>query len=47
MRAKLGLTQERDDDDELIRDFLGLLQGSHADFTIVFREMGRFSSGRE
>jgi len=43
MRAKLGLTQERGDDDELIRDFLGLLQGSHADFTIVFREMGTFS----
>jgi uncharacterized protein YdiU (UPF0061 family) len=39
MRAKLGFQQERADDDELIRDFLGLLQGSHADYTIVFREL--------
>jgi uncharacterized protein YdiU (UPF0061 family) len=44
MRAKLGLTQERGDDDELIRDFLSLLQESHADYTIVFRELGTFAS---
>jgi protein adenylyltransferase len=44
MRAKFGLTEERGEDDELIRDFLGLLQASHADYTIVFREMGSFSS---
>ena len=47
MRAKLGLAEERTDDEELIRDFLGLLQGSHADYTIVFRELGTFASGPE
>ena len=44
MRAKLGLQEERAEDDELIRDLLGLLQGSHADYTIVFRELGTFST---
>lgn len=44
MRAKLGLAQEGANDDELIRDFLNLLQESHADFTIVFRELGTFAS---
>jgi len=45
MRTKLGLVEERTEDDELIREFLGLLQGSHADHTIVFRELSAFSSG--
>jgi len=44
MRAKFGLAEERQEDDDLIRDFLGLLQGSHADYTIVFRELGAFAS---
>jgi protein adenylyltransferase len=44
MRAKLGLQEEQAGDDELIRDLLGLLQGSHADHTILFRELGTFSS---
>lgn len=44
MRAKLGLTDAQAEDDDLIRDFLGLLQGSQADYTIVFRELGAFSS---
>jgi uncharacterized protein YdiU (UPF0061 family) len=44
MRAKLGLREERAGDEDLVRDLLGLLQGSHADFTIVFREMGGFTS---
>jgi serine/tyrosine/threonine adenylyltransferase len=44
MRAKFGLADVQGEDDELIRDFLGLLQGSHADYTIVFRELGTFSS---
>jgi len=44
MRAKLGLVDERADDDALIRDFLGLLQEGHADYTIVFRELSTFSS---
>jgi len=45
MRAKLGLQEERAEDDELVRDLLGLLQESRADYTIVFRELGTFSSG--
>ncbi len=44
MQAKLGLMQARSEDDELIRDFLDLLQSSHADYTIVFRELGTFTS---
>jgi protein adenylyltransferase len=46
MRVKLGLAEARDQDDELIHDFLSLLQGSHADYTIVWRELGGFLSGR-
>ena len=44
MRTKFGLVAERAEDDELVRDFLGLLQGSHADYTIVFRELSTFST---
>ena len=47
MRAKLGLGEPRDEDEELIRGFLSLLQGSHADYTIVLREVGGFLSGRD
>ncbi len=42
MREKRGLLRAHPGDDELIRDFLGLLQESHADYTVVFRELGRF-----
>ena len=45
MRAKLGLTQERSEDDALIRDLLSLLQESHADYTNIFRELGTFALG--
>ncbi|MDC8449693.1 MAG: YdiU family protein [Nitrospira sp.] len=44
MRKKFGLVAEQAEDDELIRDFLGLLQDSHADYTIVFRELSTFST---
>jgi hypothetical protein len=44
MRAKLGLVDERADDDALIRDFLGLLQEGHVDYTNVFRDLSTFSS---
>jgi serine/tyrosine/threonine adenylyltransferase len=44
MRAKLGLTQERAEDEALIFDFVSLLQGSHADYTMVFRELGTFKA---
>jgi hypothetical protein len=47
MRAKLGLREERTEDDALVRDFLGLLQGSHADYTIVFRELGSFCTAAD
>lgn len=42
MRAKLGLREERAGDDDLSRDWLALLQESHADYTIVFRELSGF-----
>ncbi len=44
MRGKFGLVEKRAEDDDLIRDFLGLLQDSHADYTIVFRGLSRFST---
>ncbi len=44
MRTKFGLVDERAEDDDLVRDFLGLLQGSHADYTMVFRELNTFST---
>lgn len=44
MRAKLGLETAEGDDPSLIADFLGLLQGSHADYTLVFRELGTFDT---
>lgn len=44
MRAKLGFTETRTEDDERVRDFLTLLQESHADYTIVWRELGEFST---
>jgi serine/tyrosine/threonine adenylyltransferase len=44
MRSKVGLQEERTEDDGLIRDLLGLLQESHVDYTILFRELGSFSS---
>lgn len=44
MWAKLGLREARPEDDQLIRDWLGLLQESHADYTIACRELGSFST---
>jgi len=44
MRVKFGLVEAQAQDDELIRDFLDLLQGSHGDYTIVFRELSTFST---
>lgn len=44
MRAKLGLREGLPEDDQLIRDWLDLLQESHADYTIVFRQLGLFST---
>lgn len=44
MRKKLGLLETWDQDDELIRELLSLMQESHADYTIVFRELGTFGT---
>ena len=45
MQAKLGLMQGQAEDEGLVHDLLSLLQGSHADYTIIFRELGTFASG--
>lgn len=44
MHLKLGLREARNGDDELIGELLAMLQESHADYTLVFRELGRFNS---
>jgi uncharacterized protein YdiU (UPF0061 family) len=44
MRGKFGLVSEQGEDDELIRNFLGLLQESQVDYTIMFRELSTFST---
>ncbi len=44
MRAKLGLIEERPEDEDLIRDFLGLLHESRVDYTLLFRELSEFRS---
>jgi len=40
-RAKLGLLEDRDGDDALIRDVLDLMASSGADFTLTFRHLGK------
>ncbi|WP_455207387.1 protein adenylyltransferase SelO [Kaarinaea lacus] len=44
MRAKLGLTENRDEDEVLIKDLLSLMADNKVDFTILFRRLGGFSS---
>jgi uncharacterized protein YdiU (UPF0061 family) len=44
MRAKIGLSEEQEDDAGLIQDLLSLLQQSHVDYTNFFRTLGSFSS---
>ena len=39
LRAKLGLANEKDDDQVLIDDLLRLMAADHADFTIAFRRL--------
>ena len=39
-RAKLGLMEERDGDDAIIRDFLDVMASDGADFTLTFRLLG-------
>ena len=47
MQAKLGLTDQRAGDDDLLQDLKSLLVGSRADYTIFWRELGTFSSSAE
>ncbi|MGH7254643.1 MAG: protein adenylyltransferase SelO family protein, partial [Nitrospirales bacterium] len=44
MRAKLGLTESRPDDEALINDLLELMRQSGADYTNVFRALCDFTS---
>lgn len=44
MRAKLGLVEERAEDEALLQDLKSLLVGSRVDYTIFWRELGTFSS---
>ena len=44
LRAKLGLTQNMDDDDALFTELLTLLATQHIDFTIFFRTLSLFNS---
>ena len=39
MRAKLGLTQESQDDERLIKDLLQIMQRTNADYTNTFRNL--------
>ena len=39
-RAKTGLLSEREEDPELIREWMQLLQANEVDFTIAFRRLG-------
>lgn len=47
MRLKLGLGQEKNEDEGLIQDLLSLMQRSRADYTMVFRTLGKFETASE
>lgn len=47
LRAKLGLTTEREGDRELGRTLLEAMQAGHADFTLTFRRLGDAALGPE
>jgi uncharacterized protein YdiU (UPF0061 family) len=47
MQAKVGLSQEQEDDAALIQDLLGLMQQSHVDYTNCFRALSSFQSRSE
>jgi uncharacterized protein YdiU (UPF0061 family) len=47
MRRKLGLQQDEDDDLELLRAWLGLLQANALDYTSLWRSLGEFDSAPE
>ena len=45
MRARLGLASARDEDGELLRDLLALLQAGRVDYTRFFRELNSVNAG--
>ncbi|KQT82105.1 hypothetical protein ASG51_20180 [Methylobacterium sp. Leaf465] len=47
LRAKLGLTTDRDEDRELGRTLLEAMQAGRADFTLTFRRLGAAALGPE
>ncbi|MEK6803236.1 MAG: YdiU family protein [Nitrospirota bacterium] len=44
MRAKLGLVEDRGEDEALLQELKSLMVGSRVDYTIFWRELGTFSS---
>jgi uncharacterized protein YdiU (UPF0061 family) len=47
LSRKLGLSETRDDDRELARDFLSLMNDNGADFTLAFRSLADAVEGNE
>jgi len=47
MSQKLGFDTQRDGDEELIRDLLGVMQKLSIDYTLFFRTISRYSGNRE
>ena len=46
VRAKLGLTDQRDGDAELVDDWLNLLQAQRVDYTLAWRRLGDVAAGK-
>ena len=44
MRAKLGLVEDRAEDEALLQELKSLMVGSRVDYTIFWRELSMFSS---
>lgn len=47
MRRKLGLEQERDEDDKLINDLLAVMTEQRADFTLTFRTLSTLTAATD
>ncbi|PMJ91721.1 protein adenylyltransferase SelO [Vibrio sp. 10N.261.55.A7] len=47
MRAKLGITNQEDGDNELIQELFALLNEQHVDFTLFFRSLSAVVLGNE
>jgi len=44
MRSKLGFTTEHADDQTILQDLLSLMADDHVDYTLLFRQLSRFST---